>query len=672
MKRFLPILCFAVLLCGCQTAPVVHSDKLTLPGIFGDGMVMQRGKPVAIWGSATPGARIRVAMADQRAEAMAGESGAWRVYLGPFTAGGPHTLTIRAGKLSRTVNDVLVGEVWLCSGQSNMQMTMQPGPEAVLNIDQELAAATYPEIRLLNVPRKTSFSPLEDVPGMKWEACTPETVKLFSAAGYFFGRDLHRDLGVPIGLINASYGASPIEAWTSNEALRSLSEWRPIMDMLPRLIADSAERATEYKVEYDKWFIQLDSFDEGYTDGKPLWADAAFDAREWKTVNVPGYWEDQGFHTLDGFGWYRKEIDLPASWAGKPVQLHLGGANDMHRAWFNGEQVGQFEETSGGFTLPRKYEVPAHLVKAGRNVIAVRVYDLGNMGGFVGATTDYHLDLDGGAPTDTIYLSGAWIFKPGMEVGKTPAKPVPPVYVAGNQRIPTVLYNAMISPLIPFGIRGVIWYQGESNTGRAKQYETLFPSLIHDWRARFAQGDIPFLFVQLAAVTPETDDPNAPSATAELREAQARALSGPNTGMAVAIDIGDPISAHPRNKQDVGKRLALLALDIAYGKEVEARGPMFASLEIMGSEARARFTHAEGLTTRDGKPVRGFAIAGADAVFHWAEARIEGDTIVLSNKSVPQPVHIRYAWANNPGGANLVNSAGLPAAPFRATANTLK
>lgn len=649
-----------VLFCGCQTISKPTDANLVMPALFDDGMVLQQGKPVAIWGKATPGTKIRVTMAGLRAEAMANEAGAWRAYLESLNAGGPYELTVRAGATRKVIRDVLVGEVWLCSGQSNMAMSMQPGPQAVLNVEQELAAANHPSIRLFNVPRATKFAPQDDCPGGKWEACTPETVRPFSAVGYFFGRELHRELNVPIGLVNSSRGASPAEAWTSSNGLMTMSEWQPVMNLLPKLIADSAKQKASFDQNYNKWYMDLDSFDLGYADGKAIWADPNFDTNTWKTIKTPGIWEEKGFPTLDGFAWYRHDIEVPAAWAGKALRLNLTAINDADRTWFNGEVVGQAE----GSGTPRAYAVPAHLVRAGHNVIAVRVYDMGNVGGFIGAPQDMHLDLVDGALTDSIPLAGEWKFQAGMDIGKAPEKPVPPVYVEGNQRIPTVLYNAMIAPLVPYALRGVIWYQGESNVGRARQYQTLFPAMINDWRTAFRQGDLPFYFVQLAPFRARTDDANVASPIAELRDAQTRAARGPNTGMALTIDIGDAENVHPRNKQDVGKRLALLALKQTYGKDVVASGPIFAGFEVTGDRVRIRFDHCDGgLRTADGTAPRGFAIAGADNIFRWADAQIEKDIVVLTCKDVAEPYRVRYAWAENPN-CNLYNGAGLPCAPF--------
>ena len=664
MRKFI-FTSILLIACSCQTLQKPPAANLSMPALFGDGMVLQQGRPVPVWGKAAPGTRVRIAVAGRHAKTLANEKGLWQAYVEPLHAGGPYELTVSAGQTKKVIHDVLVGEVWLCSGQSNMEMTMQPGPRAVQNVEQELAAANNPSIRLFTVPRATKFDPQDDCPGGAWRACTPETVKPFSAVGYFFGRDLHNALDVPIGLIDSSKGASPAEAWTSRDALERMTEWRPVMDLLPKLIANSAKQAADYKTNYNKWFVDLDSFDLGYTDGKPVWAGPDFDTNGWVSMPTPGYWEDHGYPNLDGFAWYRKDVEVPAAWAGKPLRLHLTGINDMDRTWFNGTMVGQFEGTAG-FSNPRDYPVPANLVHAGRNTIAVRAYDMGNNGGFMGAVSDMHLDLDGGTPTDTVPIAGEWKFKPGMDVATAPQKPVPPVYVEGNQRIPCVLYNAMIAPLAPYGLRGVIWYQGEGNVGRARQYQTLFPALINDWRTVFRQGDLPFYFVQIASFRERAPDANAPSDMAELREAQALTTTAPNTGMAVTIDIGDANNIHPRNKQDVGKRLGLLALKNVYGKNVVADGPGPTNVSASGTSVHIAFDHVDGgLRTSDGAPPRGFAVAGDDRVFHWADTHIENDAIVLSCPDVSTPRAVRYAWADNPD-CNLCNGAGLPAPPFRA------
>ncbi|MGB9624270.1 MAG: sialate O-acetylesterase [Phycisphaerae bacterium] len=461
-----------------------------LPAVIGDNMVLQRDMKVPIWGTADPGEKVTVTIGDQKAATTAGADGRWMVRLDPLKAGGPFEMTV-AGNNKITLKDILVGEVWVCSGQSNMAMTVK----AAANAHEEISAAKYPDIRLFTVARKVAATPQSDTQG-SWVRCSPETVGDFSAAAYYFGRHLYRELDVPIGLIHSSWGGTPAEAWTSRSTLE----------------ADPALKAI-----VDRWDEQI----------------------------------------------------------------------------ANARRAGNAAENK----------------------------------------------------------------RPAARGAK------PPADLAASPGRPSSLYNGMIQPLIPYAIRGAIWYQGEANAGRAYQYRKLFPAMIQDWRKAWGQGDFPFLFVQLANFQPTKPEPSD-STWAELREAQTMTLSLPKTGMAVIIDIGEAKDIHPKNKQDVGKRLALAALAIAYGKDVAYSGPMYDSMKIEGDRIRLTFKHVDGgLVAKDGK-LKGFAIAGADRKFVWAEAQIDGDTVVVHSDKVARPVAVRYAWADNPE-CNLYNKAGLPASPFR-------
>lgn len=645
---------------GAQSGRAPH---LVMPALFTDGMVLQRGKPVSIWGYGKPGERVRVSIGGQRAVTRTNSMGKWVAVLEAMSAGGPHELKVLSRGERQTLHDVLVGDVWICSGQSNMAMNLEHRPTGVLNADEEIATADFPEIRLFQVPRSTSFDPREDIADARWTTCSSDTVPPFSAVGYFFGRALHQRLDVPIGLINASYGGSPAEAWVSREALYSLPDYRLLLDIMPRLIAQSKENEGKVPRPEGRWFAQLDDYDSGYAGAQAVWTDPSLDDSDWDAMLLPGYWEDAGYPGLDGFMWFRRAVELPKEWGGKPLRLHITGVNDMHRVWFNGELIGRFDEM-GGWQNPRSYLVSGRLARAGRNVITVRVYDLGNFGGFLGDADELRLESEG--TRESLALSGEWRCRPGMDAREVGNKPAPPMYVEGNHRVPTVLFNAMVSPLVPYGIRGVIWYQGEANQGRAEQYCRLFPTLIEDWRSRFAQGDVPFLFVQLPNFRPRQDDPNAYSERAALREAQLKTLSLPNTGMAVTIDIGEADNNHPRNKQDVGARLALAAMTIAYGSDEPGLSPIYRAISVEGASVRLAFENARGgLVNRNAPaPLRGFAVAGSDETFHWAEARIEGEEVVVSCPKVPNPVAVRYAWGDNPE-ADLYNAAGLPTSPFR-------
>ncbi len=478
-----------------------------LARIFSDHAVLQRGKPVPVWGTAEPGERVTVEFRGQKISTVARDNGEWSVTLKPMPAGGPFQMTVR-GNSTVVLNDVLVGEVWVASGQSNMEW-----PVALSNnAEQEIAEANNPQIRLFVVPKAVADRPLKDLSGGAWQPCTSETVRNFSAAAYFFARELQRALKVPVGVIEAAWGGTPAESWTSK----------------PTLMAHPSLR---YLLE----------------------------------------------------NWRRAEVDYPLA------------LENYQR------QLAEWERAAAQARAEGKPE---------------------------------------------------------------PKKPDPPQDPRTSPWKPSGLFNAMIAPIVPYAIQGAIWYQGESNAGRACEYRTLFPAMIQDWREAWAQGDFPFLFVQLANFMPARPEPSE-SAWAELREAQLMTLSLPKTGMAVAIDIGDANDIHPRNKQDVGKRLALNALAIAYGKKVVSSGPIYERMKREGNAIRLYFKHVDGgLTTPNGEPLKGFAIAGADRKFVWADARIEGNTVVVSSPQVPEPVAVRYAWADNPV-CNLYNRAGLPASPFR-------
>lgn len=565
---------------------------LSLATLFRDHMVLQRDREVPVWGWGAPGTRVEVRFAGTTATTTVAGDGTWRVEIGPFAAGGPNTLEVN----DLAVRDVLVGDVWICSGQSNMEWPVA----ASANAEAEIAAAGRPTMRLFTVPKSISATPRAQANGA-WVACAPDTVRDFSAVGYFFGREMN---DVPIGLIDASWGGTLCEAWTSAIGLRAHPDFADAVERIKR--APPAPAAD------------------------PGTADPDADVSAWKTLALPGHWE-RALPDFDGAVWFRRDVDLSAEWAGGAV-LTLGPIDDMDVTWINGVRVGGIE----GWNVPRRYEIPGRVLREGRNAIVVRAVDTGGPGGFAGTAEQMALTRDG----ESFPLAGEWRY--------LPFRATPPVAVA-NPHAPTALYNGMIAPLVPFGIRGVIWYQGESNASRAAQYRTLFPAMIRDWRARWGQGDFPFLFVQLANFMAAKPEPSE-SAWAELREAQAMALSLPNTGMAVTIDIGDANDIHPRNKQDVGRRLAAAARGES--------GPIYKRMAIEGDAIRLWFDHGPLVGE-----VRGFAIAGEDGRFVWAKATIDGETVVV--RGVPSPRAVRYAWADNPEGCNLTNAAGLPASPFR-------
>jgi sialate O-acetylesterase len=652
-------LLFVLIFCATLSLGKRAQAEVHVPSMIGDNMVLQQGPRARIWGTAQAAERIKATFVGQTMHAIADSQGRWQMFLGPVKAGGPYVLTI-SGSNTLTFNNVLVGDVWICSGQSNMEWPLVDatgGAEAI-------AQANYPEIHLFTVQKNTATSPLEDVKG-RWVVTTPDQVQQFSAVGYFFGRELYQRLKRPVGLIHTSWGGTPAEAWTSYNALASIPDLKPILDRYQKSLETLPQRHQDYERALATW-EQTNLYVDPGNQGEVLgYADPALKAADWNQMKLPQFFETAGLR-IDGAVWFRKDIDLPASWTGKDLLLNLTAIDDFDVTYFNGTRVGSTgNETPNSYLTPRRYSIPGSLVQAGRNVIAVRVFDRAGEGGF-GRTDLMSLSAVGSKETEAISLGGLWSYKVELELepkkpdyGSRPERPGPT-----NQNSPSVLYNAMIAPLTPYAIRGAIWYQGESNAGRAYQYRALFPTMIRDWRTAWAQRDFPFYFVQLPNWRSATAEPGD-SDWAELREAQMMTLRTPQTGMAVSIDLGDMNELHPRNKFDVGKRLAAWALAETYHQKVEPTGPLYYSFSVQADMIRVKFKHVGGgLKTPDGEPLKGFAIAGADHKFVWADARIRGDSVIVWSKDIAHPVAVRYAWADNPV-CNLYNQAGLPASPFR-------
>src|SRR5215216_680943 len=567
--------------------------EVKLPAIIGDNMVLQQGMKVRIWGTARPGEQVTVTFDKKSPGTVADAQGRWQVWIGPLKAAGPSELTVKGDNVL-TIKNVLVGEVWLCSGQSNMEW---PLVNTVGGADT-VAQANHPEIRLFTVEHQTSTTPLTDVQG-HWVVTTPAEAANFSAVGYFFGRELHQHLKVPIGLIDSSWGGTPAEAWTTNDALLSSPELKSILDKYQSSLNAFPQTKETYARALAQWEeknLYLDTGNKGEALG---YADPKFSTADWSRMDLPKQFETAGL-LIDGAVWFRKEVELPEAWSGRDLVLKLTPIDDLDITYFNGTKIGSTgRETPNSYMVPRKYVVPGSLVKAGPNVIAIRVFDSAGEGGFSG----------GGAMTigpatngnsQEISLRGVWDYK--VELALEPKHPDwgtrPEAVGVSNQNNPSVLYNAMIAPLVPFAIRGVIWYQGESNAGRAYQYRTLFPTMIRSWRSAWGY-DFPFYFVQLANWHASKAQPDE-SDWAELREAQTMTLREPQTGMAVTIDIGDENDIHPRNKQDVGHRLAAWALAQTYGQKVIPSGPLFERFSVEGDKIRIRFKHGNGLKTLDG------------------------------------------------------------------------
>jgi len=637
-------------------APLAHAT-VRLPALVGSHMVLQRGQPVPVWGWAAPGEKVSLTFRGKTyAASLPDASGRWQATLPATPAGGPYALTIK-GQNTIELTDVLVGDVWLASGQSNMQMPVKDRPggyQPVQQADQEIAAANWPNIHFFTAQQTVAYRPQAEVAGSGWLAVSPATVAQLSAVAYFFGRDLYKKYQVPVGLLVSSWGGTPAEAWVSAEGLASFPEFGPRIASFAGKTTSLADDQRAYETQQRELLTNLRAHDKGYLPGGQTWAAPTFDARAWPTLPVPGAWEGQpALATYDGVIWLRKEIDLPASLAGQPLTLALGKIDDADSTYVNSVRVG----ATNGYNLPRSYPVPAGLLRPGRNVIVVRVVDTGGGGGIMGEAAEVALR----GASQSLPLAGPWQYQVGLAPQEQPAPPVP----GGAEHAPTALYNGMIAPLQPYALKGVIWYQGESNADRAAQYRTLFPALIADWRRHWQQPDLSFLWVQLASYMAARPEPTE-SAWAELREAQALALQVPHTGLATAIDIGEAGDIHPHNKQEVGRRLALAAAHVAYGDtKLVYSGPQYASIVPAGAAIRLKFTQiGAGLAVKDGAALQGFAVAGADHVFHWATARVVGNEVAVQSPAVPQPVAVRYDWADNPSG-NLTNKEGLPALPFR-------
>jgi sialate O-acetylesterase len=620
-----------------MAVPLQSHAQVRVSRLFTDGMVMQRDANVPVWGWADPGVQVVVTIDGTDYSTVADDSGAWMVRLAPMEAGGPHVISVQSGDTELHVRDVMVGDVWLASGQSNMEWVAA---------DAEGSPTADPAIRHFKVPRSWSYQEEDSLAGGAWEYADREHVGTFTAVGYYFARELRESVKVPVGIINSSWGGSRIEPWMSLEALG--------MDRadFDRIRAEEQARQAAIRERVQERIGTIPDHDAGLVDGVAHWAAPDLDDSDWFTVPVPANWETAGFEGMDGVAWYRTTVVLTEDEIERGVKLGLGMIDDSDISWVNGVEVGRMDNA---WNQARLYEVPSGVLRVGKNVISVRVEDFQGGGGIAGPAETVFIDVAG----ERRKLADEWRFMVGSVS----------LDAAGNKnQVATLLWNKMIHPLLPFPIKGVIWYQGESNADRmadALAYDELFTGMIESWREEWQRGDLPFFWAQLANFMAVEEDPNAESNWAVLREAQSAALTLPNTGQAILIDIGDADDIHPRNKHDVGRRLALAARKIAYGEDVVYSGPTFRECEFRDGRATISFDHVgSGLVARGGE-LRGFAVAGPDGHFVWANAGIDGDRVVVWSDAVSNPVAVRYAWASNPDAANLYNKDGLPADPFR-------
>ena len=635
-------------------APVVADVKLA--PVFTDNMVLQVDRTVCFFGTADAGERVSVTLKnDIIASTRANANGRWLIKMNPLKPGDPFEVVVE-GKNKIVLKNVVVGEVWICGGQSNMEWPVRLSG----NPQEEIANAKFPMIRHIKIEHRVSPVVQEDVLARgKWTVCSPETAANYTAVGYFFARKLHQETGLPVGLIDCNWGGTIVEAWISGQSLKSHPDF---IDQVANIEAQAEEWLANSETNSRAWREWNGRFQQTLSKTEP-WQTVETPAGEWLSINAGSAWESQGKGELDGVAWYRKQVTIPNAMRGQVLELSLGTIDDVDTTWVNGTKVG----STDGWNKRRVYEIPAELTQNGKLTLAVRVVDTQMGGGLVGAQNDYYLGRKGSVE-DRVSLVKDWDFRFSTATAALGPRPKRVGFQGPNN--PTALFNAMVHPIIATSFRGAIWYQGESNAGRGKQYRTLFPLLIEDWRkwhadrrAEIRRYEFPFYWVQLANWRKAAESPGA-SAWAELREAQSMTLETENTGQAIAVDIGDANDIHPKNKQEVGRRLALLALANVYGKNVACQSPRYSGFKIEGNKIRVLFQFAEGLESRGGELKR-FEIAGTDGKFVWADARVEGETVVVSSDQVTDPKHVRYAWADNPDGCNLYNGAGLPASPFR-------
>jgi sialate O-acetylesterase len=641
MKRRILLLLFTCLI-------VSVNAQIQLPKLISDGAILQRDTDLKLWGWASPGEQIKLTFHDKSYTTTADQQGNWHIMLPPQKAGGPYEIHLE-GQNKIALKDILFGDVWLCSGQSNMELTMQRVRD---KYPEEISDCNYPQIRQFLVPDRYDFKQEHtDLEAGSWIEAKPEHIRNFSAVAYFFAKEIQGKYQVPVGIVNAALGGSPIEAWMSEDALKAFpyayDELQKFKD--DQLIKDIQEQDRK---NYQQWYQTLNDSDLGLKRGKEWFLENTKD-QDWDEMAIPGFWAEEKLGYTNGAVWFRKQIEVPGNMLGKEAKLWLGRIVDRDSVYVNGQFVG----TVGYQYPPRKYTVPANLLKAGKNTIAIRVINESGRGGFV-KDKPYFLAVG----TDTIDLKGSWKYRLGTtmeaKAGQTFIR-----WKAGG------LYKKMIAPLLNYKIKGALWYQGESNTGAPEKYHDLLPALINNWRQKWQIGEFPFLIVQLTNFLEAQDQPME-SNIAELRQAQLNALKVPNTGLAVTIDIGEWNDIHPLNKEDVGKRLALQAQKLAYNEKMTASSPTPKSFKFKKSKVQITFQDtASGLISSDNQAIRHFEISEDGKTFLKANAIIKGKKIIVTRPDISNPVAVRYAWANNPAHVNLYSSVGLPASPFEIRKN---
>lgn len=637
MKSLIFFLIFVLFFCSLG-----HS-QIRLPKLISDGMVLQRNKPLKLWGWASANESISLIFNSKTYRVTANELGKWIIELPPQKAGGAFEMVFK-GKNELILKDILFGDVWICSGQSNMELTMERVRDKYA---KEINTANYKQIRQFVIPDKYDFNqPQEDVGSGQWLSAIPQHIFTFSAVAYFFAKDLYEKYHIPIGLINTALGGSPAEAWISEESLKKFpTYYEEAQKFKNKDLINQIEKADQKTS--NQWYAQLNTFDEGL---KNNWKKSSHNDSDWREMSIPSYWADGELGNTNGVVWFRKEINLPPNVVGKYAKLLFGRVVDADSIFINESFVG----TTSYQYPPRRYEIPPHILKEGKNTIVIRVVNNSGKGGFI-TDKPYELITD----NEILDLKGKWKYKLGAKMGALPSQ----TFIRWK---PLGLFNAMIAPLLNYSIKGVIWYQGEANTKNPLEYKDLMTTLISDWRTQWQQEQFPFLFVQLANFMESKTIPME-SNWAALRQAQLETLVVPNTGMAVTIDLGEWNDIHPLNKEDVGKRLALQAMKWAYqDSKVVYASPTFQSMKIKKGKIILKFANVgSGLIALGSeRKLNQFAVAGKDKKFIWANAEIINNQVVVWNESITNPLYVRYAWADNPQGANLYNKEGLPASPF--------
>tara|TARA_R110002050_G_scaffold53118_2_gene120825 strand:- start:55163 stop:57112 length:1950 start_codon:yes stop_codon:yes gene_type:complete len=623
------------------TLSIYCNANVELPLLFSDGMVLQRDKQIPVWGLADANEKIVIRFNNQIVKTKANKKGEWKASLKPEIAGGPYTLSVK-GNNTIKLNNVLVGEVWICSGQSNMEFTVS----SAMNFKEELKDANYPMIRHFLVEKDMGSKPKLKLKSGNWQVCNKTTVGDFSAVAYFFAKKIYKELNIPVGIIHSSWGGTHVETWTSREAFEGSDEFKNMIAKMPNIDIDSLLEE-QMQLITDK--VEKIQGSKVSAENESSYKNIEYNDVNWPEMHAPELWENQQLPNLDGTVWMRKTITILKEDAGKEAFLELAKIDDQDSTYVNGTLIG----TSKRYDEKRAYNIPKQVLKEGENIIAIKIFDYAGGGGIWGEVSNLKLTTE----RTVIPLAGQWKFN----VVEIRSQVSPNSY-------PSLLYNAMINPLIPYAFQGVLWYQGEANVSRAEQYKKAFPLMIEDWRAKWHQGDFPFYFVQLSTYDEFGGNSNVGSKWAELREAQSYTLQTVvNTGMSVTTDIGNARDIHPTNKQDVGKRLAAIALNNVYGKEEVFSGPTYKSMEIKGDKVIITFDNiGSGLMTPDKYGyIKGFEIAGADKFFHFAKASIKDNKVVLYNENVSNPEAIHYGWSDDAGDCNLYNAEKFPASPFR-------